>query len=60
MEDALGIKQRKIGQEVVDFNLNQETQGKVGLCCKEGRVRYPVSVLYSMGWQNANRTYNYL
>jgi hypothetical protein len=58
MEDALGVQQRKIGQEVVDFNLNLETLGKVGKLCEDGKVRYPVSVSYDMGWQKAKRTYD--
>jgi hypothetical protein len=56
MEDALRINQGKIGQEVVIFNLNQETLGKVGLGCKDGNARYPMSVSYDMGWQKAKRT----
>jgi hypothetical protein len=49
MEDALGVEQRKIGQEVVNFNFNQKFFGKVGMCCKDGKVRYSVLVLYNMG-----------
>ena len=60
MEDALGVEQRQIGQEVVNFNLNRETLGKVGTCCDDGKVRYPVSVSYDMGWQKSAKTYNSL
>jgi hypothetical protein len=60
MKDTLGVEQRKIGKEGVNFNLNQETFGKVGMCCKDGKVRYPVSVSYNMGWQKVKKTYNSL
>jgi hypothetical protein len=51
MEDALGVEQRKIGQDVVDSNLNQETMGKEAVLCEDGNLRFPVSVSYDMGWQ---------
>jgi hypothetical protein len=58
MEDALSVEQQKIGQEVVDFNLNQETFGKVEICCIDGKVRYPMPVSYDMEWQKTEKTSN--
>jgi hypothetical protein len=58
MEDALGVQQRKIGQDVVDFNLNQETMGKEAFMCDDGKLRYPVSSSYDMGWQKSKKTYD--
>jgi hypothetical protein len=40
-EDTLGVEQRRIGQKVVDSNFNQETLGKVEMCCDDGKVRHP-------------------
>jgi hypothetical protein len=60
MEDALGVEQRKIGKEVVDANLNQETMGKEALMCEDGKLRYPVHVSYDMGWQKSSKTYDSL
>ncbi len=50
MEDALGVEQRKIGQAVIDSNLIQETMGKESVVCDDGKIRYPLSVSYDMGW----------
>ncbi len=60
MEEALGAQQIRIGQRIADANLKQETMGKVGTYCEDGKVRYPVSVLYDMGWQKAAKTYDSL
>jgi hypothetical protein len=60
MEDALGVEQRKIGQDVVDSNLNQETMGKEAVLCEDGNLRFPVSVSYDMGWQKSKKTYDSL
>jgi hypothetical protein len=60
MEDALGVEQRRIGQEVVDHNLFKETMGKIGTSCEDGKVRYPARVSYDMGWQKAKKTYDSL
>ncbi len=59
MEEALGIEQTKIGRRVADFNLKQETMGKVAIFVG-GKAKYPVSVSYDMGWQKAAKTYNSL
>jgi hypothetical protein len=61
MEDALGVmEQRKIGQAVVDSNLIQEMMGKESVVCDDGKVRYPLSVSYDMGWQKLKKTYDSL
>jgi hypothetical protein len=60
MEDAMGVEQRRIGQEVADSNLLKETIGKVGVLHSDGKVRYPASVSYDMGWQKAKKTYDSL
>jgi hypothetical protein len=60
MEDALGVEQQKIGKEVVDTNLNQETMGKEAVLCEDGKLRYPVHVSYDTGWQKSSKTYNLL
>jgi hypothetical protein len=60
MEDALGVEQRRIAQEVVDSNLLKETIGKVAVLCGDGKLRYPASVSYDMGWQKASRAYDSL
>jgi hypothetical protein len=51
MEDALGVEQRRIAQEVVDSNLKRETLGKEAILCDDGKIRYPISVSYDMGWR---------
>jgi hypothetical protein len=60
MEDALRVEQQKIGKEVVDANLNQETMGKEAVMCEDGKLRYPVHVSYDMGWQKSSKTYKYI
>jgi hypothetical protein len=60
MEDALGVEQRLICQEVVDSNLLKETMGKTAVTCEDGKLRYPVRVSYDMGWQKAAKTYDSL
>ncbi len=60
MEGALGVEQRKIGKEVVDTNLNQETMGKEAVLCEDGKLRYPVHVSYDTGWQKSSKTYDSL
>jgi hypothetical protein len=60
MEDALGVKQRKIGQAVVNSNLNQEMMGKESVLCDDGTVRYPMSISYDMEWQKSKKTYDSL
>jgi hypothetical protein len=59
MEDALGLEQVKIGGRVADMNLKRETMGKVALFCG-GKAKYPLSVLYNMGWQKAAKSYDSL
>jgi hypothetical protein len=58
MEDALGVQQQKIGQDVANSNLNQETMGKEAFLCNDGKLRYPVSISYGMGWQKSKKTYD--
>jgi hypothetical protein len=38
MENALGVEQRKIGQEYCDLNLLKETMGKIGKLDDKGKV----------------------
>jgi hypothetical protein len=58
MEDALGIQQCRIGQEVADSNLQKETMGKTAVIGDDGMARYAVSISYDMGWQKAKKTYD--
>jgi hypothetical protein len=37
MEDALGLQQQRIGQDVVDNNLIKETVGKEAVLCEDGK-----------------------
>jgi hypothetical protein len=55
MEDAIGVQQQIIGQDVVDTNLNQETMGKEAVLCEDGKCQYPVHVSYNMGWQKLKK-----
>jgi hypothetical protein len=50
MEETLGLQQTKIGRRVANFNVKKETMmGKLATFVG-GKVKYPVSVSYNMGW----------